>query len=76
MPHLANAGTGCRQFGDLGVQPDFQKYFHFHSTQITAISHAVSSLNEGRIAIVTDVGMGCGGRGSVVAQENAGRAFD
>jgi hypothetical protein len=28
------------------------------STQIISLSHAVSSLNEGRIAIVTDVGFG------------------
>jgi hypothetical protein len=31
--------------------------------------------HEGRIAIVTNVGMGCGGRGSVVAQGVAGRIF-
>ena len=36
----------------------------------------VSSLNEGRIAIVTDVGMGCGGRGSArCADTVAGRAM-
>src|SRR6266702_3595453 len=33
--------------------------------QIRGITSAVSSLNEGALAIVTNVGMGCGGRGSV-----------
>jgi hypothetical protein len=49
----------------LPVQSSFQKDPASPPTQITPISFAVSSLNEGRIAIVTDVGMGCGGRGSV-----------
>ena len=44
------------------VQPYAEKYFCFHPTQIISSSHAVPSRNEGRIAIVTDVGMGCGGR--------------
>jgi hypothetical protein len=51
------------QFADLPVQPHLQKYFGSVFTQITSIPAAVSSLNKGRFAIVTDVGMGCGGRG-------------
>jgi hypothetical protein len=47
----------------LPVQPHLQKYFGSVFTQITSIPAAVSSLNKGRFAIVTDVGMGCGGRG-------------
>jgi hypothetical protein len=47
------------------VQSLPQKHSASRSTQITLIFPAVSSLNEGRIAIVTNVGMGCGGRGSV-----------
>jgi len=42
-----------------------KEIFLFSATQISAITAAVSSLNEGRIMIVTNVGMGCGGRGSV-----------
>jgi hypothetical protein len=37
--------------------------------QISGFIAPVSSLNEGRIAIVVLRGMGCGGRGSVVARE-------
>jgi hypothetical protein len=44
------------------AQPRLQKYFCFLLTQITGLFRAVSSLTEGRIAIVTDVGMGCGER--------------
>jgi hypothetical protein len=47
------------------VQPSSQKYTCFRLPQISAITPASHPLNEGRIAIVTDVGMGCGGRGSV-----------
>jgi hypothetical protein len=39
-------GTG--QITDLPVQPRLQKYFHFLSTQITGLFHAVSSLARGR----------------------------
>jgi hypothetical protein len=35
-----------------------------------------SSRHEGRIAIVTDVGMRCGGRGSVVARFICARTSD
>jgi hypothetical protein len=49
----------------LSVQSGLKKYFGFRLTQISSRNRVVSSLYEGRIAIVTDVGMGCGGRGSV-----------
>ena len=46
----------------LPVQSRPQKYFRSLQTQITCISIAVPSHTEGRFAIVTDVGTGCGGR--------------
>jgi hypothetical protein len=57
---------GLRAQGDLlnrinviwVVQPDLQKYFPFRLTQITSTTPAVSFPEEGRIAIVTDVGSG------------------
>jgi hypothetical protein len=49
------------------VQSPLQKYFASRLTQITGLSRASHPLG-GALAIVTDVGMGCGGRGSVVAQ--------
>jgi hypothetical protein len=51
---------------EIPVQSFREKYFASQKTQIKLINVAVSSLNEGRIAIVTDVGMGCGGRDGVV----------
>jgi hypothetical protein len=48
------------------VQPSLQKYFGFHTPQITSRTLAIPSHTEGRFAIVTDVGTGCGGRGSVL----------
>jgi hypothetical protein len=50
----------------IRVQTSRKKYSASQKTQIKLINVAVSSLNEGRIAIVTDVGMGCGGRDGVV----------
>ena len=44
------------------VQSSCKKYSHSLLTQITCISLAVPSHTEGRFAIVTDVGAGCGGR--------------
>jgi hypothetical protein len=44
------------------VQSSPQKDSRFQPTQITSISPAIPSRFEGRIAIVTDVGTGCGGR--------------
>jgi hypothetical protein len=46
------------------VQPVLKKYASFLLTQITGLSHA-SRPTRGTLAIVTNVGMGCGGRGSV-----------
>src|ERR1700748_1853116 len=47
------------------VQPCSQKYSCSHLAQITSTSPAVPVLSEGRIAIVTDVGLGCDGCGRV-----------
>src|ERR1700733_425632 len=44
------------------VQSSLKKYSGFPKPQITGIIHA-SRPTEGRFAIVTDVGTGCGGRG-------------
>jgi hypothetical protein len=49
------------------VQPCVQKYSTSYLTQITSSSLASRS-GRGALAIVTNVGMGCGGRGSVVAR--------
>jgi hypothetical protein len=46
------------QITDLPVQPPSKKYFCFSETQISAISVAIPASLEGRIAIVTDVGLG------------------
>jgi hypothetical protein len=46
------------------VHPPPQKYFPFAVGQIISISPAVLSRG-GALAIVTNVGAGCGGRGSV-----------
>src|ERR1700694_5548302 len=40
------------------VQPLLQKYSASHLTQISSLSRAVPRPNEGRFAIVTDVGRG------------------
>ena len=50
----------------LAVQSCLQKYFGFHTPQITSRTFRIPSHTEGRFAIVTDVGTGCGGRGSVL----------
>src|SRR5690349_9412461 len=47
------------------VQPRRKKYSPSRFPQISRIIARSHPLHEGRIAIVTDVGMGCGGRGSV-----------
>jgi hypothetical protein len=52
----------CRPKSDLHVESPLQKYFHSLLTQITCISLAIPAHTEGRFAIVTDVGAGCGGR--------------
>ncbi len=47
------------------VQSSREKYFAFSETQIRRTTLDIPRPQEGRIAIVTDVGAGCGGRGSV-----------
>ena len=49
----------------IRVQPPLQKYFRSRRTQITFISPPFDP-ERGALAIVTNVGVGCGGRGSVV----------
>src|SRR6185437_12467713 len=46
------------QISGLCVQPSSQKYFGVLFTQITSTSIAIPHPQEGRIAIVTDVGRG------------------
>jgi hypothetical protein len=50
----------------LAVQSCLQKYFGFHTPQITSRTFRIPSHTQGRIAIVTDAGCGCDGRGSVL----------
>ena len=45
------------------VQSSPQKYSRSHLTQITCISLAIPAHTKGRFAIVTDVRLGCDGRG-------------
>jgi hypothetical protein len=45
------------------VQSPSQKYSRSLPTQITCISFAIPAHTEGRFAIVTDVRLGCDGRG-------------
>jgi hypothetical protein len=52
------------QFGDLHVQPPSQKYSGSLLTQITSTSLAIPAHTKGRFAIVTNVRLGCDGRGS------------
>jgi len=46
------------QISAFPVQPHLQKYFAFRLAQISSTTLAVSFPEEGRIAIVTDVGNG------------------
>jgi hypothetical protein len=48
------------------VQSSLQKYFTSPVGQIISTSSRHPTPQEGRIAIVTDAGCGCGGRGSVL----------
>ena len=58
------------------VQPSLQKYTSSRRPQISPTSQPVPARQEGRIAIVTDVGSECGGRGSArYADKIAGRAL-
>ncbi|MFZ0723210.1 MAG: hypothetical protein WAM99_20315, partial [Xanthobacteraceae bacterium] len=67
LPEIA-ASAPDGQITQLSVQPPAQKYSGVLFTQITSISLAIPAHTEGRFAIVTDVGQGCGGRGSDAAQ--------
>ena len=58
------------------VQPSLQKYTSSRFPQISPTSQPVPARQEGRIAIVTDVGSECGGHGSArCADKIAGRAL-
>ena len=59
------------RFVDRRVQPPLQKYFCFRTPQITSTTPAIPSHQEGRFAIVTDVG--CGMRWTRQRQVRAGR---
>jgi hypothetical protein len=50
----------------LAVQSHLQKYFASPVGQIISTNSRHPTPPEGRIAIVTDVGEGCGGRGGVL----------
>jgi hypothetical protein len=50
----------------LAVQSPLQKYFASPVGQIISTNSRHPTPPEGRIAIVTDAGCGCGGRGSVL----------
>ena len=74
IARYARARPANQSLSHFSVESTAQKYFASRLPQIKFITLAVSSLNEGRIAIVTDVGMGCGGRENVVrANMIAGR---
>jgi len=72
MPHIVGLMT-LRQNTNFSsqinpippVQPHRKKYSPSGFPQISSIIAPSHPLHEGRIAIVTNVGMGCGGRGSV-----------
>jgi hypothetical protein len=50
----------------LAVQSHLQKYLPSPDGQIISTSSRHPTPQQGRIAIVTDAGCGCGGRGSVL----------
>ena len=54
-----------RLSGDFDVESCLQKYFASPVGQIISTNSRHPTPPEGRIAIVTDAGCGCGGRGSV-----------
>jgi hypothetical protein len=59
------------------VQPPLQKYFASPVGQIISTNSRHPTPQQGRIAIVTDAGCGCGGRGSVLrAMGSQGRSKD
>jgi hypothetical protein len=67
--HLAETGSADLpdgQFCKIRVQPSGKKYFACPVGQITFTDFSRLAPQEGRIAIVTDVGRGSDGRGGVV----------
>src|SRR6266478_2337622 len=63
---IARGDLPVGRFVDRGVQPLLQKYFASPVGQIISTNSRHPTPPEGRIAIVTDAGCGCGGRGSVL----------
>src|SRR5712692_6373540 len=59
------SGSSDLPVGHLCVESPLQKYFASPVGQIISTNSRHPTPPEGRIAIVTDVGEGCGGRGSV-----------
>jgi hypothetical protein len=57
-PRCPHAVVPGGQITESHVQPPLQKYFGVLFTQITSLSVAIPHPQEGRIAIVTDVGRG------------------
>jgi hypothetical protein len=63
--------------GHFCVESPLQKYFTSPVGQIISTNSRHPTPPEGRIAIVTDAGWGCGGRGSVLrAMESQGWSKD
>jgi hypothetical protein len=54
------------RFVEKAVESPLQKYFASPVGQIISTNSRHPTPQEGRIAIVTDAGCGCGGRGSVL----------
>jgi hypothetical protein len=61
-------------FGDLAVQPCFQKYFRFRLTQITSTTLAIPPHKRG-VGHRHERGAGCGGRGSVLRARGSQGGF-
>jgi hypothetical protein len=59
------------QISKSAVQPLSQKYFRSHPKQITFLSPP-SGPGRGALAIVTNVGIGCGGRGGAFDEQRQG----
>ena len=62
----ATTGSGDLPVGHFCVESPLQKYFASPVGQIISTNSRHPTPQEGRIAIVTDAGCGCGGRGSVL----------
>src|SRR6266852_5865870 len=62
----ATTGSGDLPVGHFCVESPLQKYFASPVGQIISTNSRHPTPQEGRIMIVTNVGAGCGGRGSVL----------